>query len=173
MKSIKFYYVFIMLITLSCKNQDSDRQVFESKEYSHDTIDIVDYNGLQPYLETEDDRIHVVNFWAMWCAPCVAELPYLQQVASQNPDIDMLLVSMDFTNDVETSLKPFLNENNIKSRVILMDDPDANYWINQIDPSWSGAIPFTIIFNKNKRLYLEQSFENAEDFQNQINQFYN
>ncbi|GAK76223.1 hypothetical protein JCM19296_1820 [Nonlabens ulvanivorans] len=94
-------------------------------------------------------------------------------MASQNPDIDMLLVSMDFTNDVETSLKPFLKDNNIKSRVILMEDPDANYWINQIDPSWSGAIPFTIIFNKNKRLYLEQSFENAEDFQNQINQFYN
>ena len=31
-------------------------------------------------------KITVINFWGTWCTPCVAELPYFDQIASEYPD---------------------------------------------------------------------------------------
>jgi len=132
-------------------------------------IPVLNFNGLEPLLYTDSDEIHIVNFWAMWCAPCVKELPILQEYQKQHPQVKVTLVSLDFTEDIETKLKPFLKKKGITSQVVLLDDPDANSWINKIDPNWSGAIPFTIIFNAKNRSFHERMFTNLEDLENEIN----
>ena len=131
-------------------------------------IPVYNFNQFEPLIYTESDKTYLINFWAMWCAPCVKELPYIEQFAAQNPEVEVILVSLDFPKDIETKLKPFLKEKNITQKVVLLDDADANAWIDKIDPNWSGAIPFTIMFNKNERLFYERSFENLEDLENQI-----
>lgn len=76
---------------------------------------------------------------------------------------------MDFPEDIETKLKPFLQKKGITSKVVMLDDPDANTWINKVDANWSGAIPFTIIFNNKNRSYYERDFKSVEDLENEIN----
>ena len=155
---------------MSCNNTNSGKNL-----KSNDTIGvnleipIYNFSEFEPLIYTKSDKTYLVNFWAMWCAPCVKELPYIEQFATQNPDVEVILVSLDFPKDIETKLKPFLKEKNINSKVVLLDDPDSNTWIDKIDPNWSGAIPFTIMFNKDERLFYERSFENLEDIENQIN----
>ncbi|GAL81684.1 hypothetical protein JCM19274_529 [Algibacter lectus] len=109
----------------------------------------------------------------MWCLPCVEELPYIQEYANKNPNVEVILVSMDFPKDIETKLKPFLKKNNITTKVVLLDDPDANSWINKINPEWSGAIPFTIMFNNEKRFYYERSFDDLQDIEIEISKNFN
>jgi len=133
-----------------------------------DTIPVINFDGLEPLLYTDSEDIHIVNFWAMWCLPCVKELPILQDYQENNPNVKITLVSLDFPEDIETKLKPFLKEKGITSKAVLLDDPDANSWIDKIDPNWSGAIPFTIIFNNKKRFFYERMFEDLEDLKNQI-----
>lgn len=109
----------------------------------------------------------------MWCVPCVKELPYIEQYANKNPAVEILLISLDFPEDIDTKLKPFLKQQNISSKVILLDDPDANTWIDKIDPNWSGAIPFTIIFNKEKRAFFEHTFASLEELEDTITETLN
>ena len=94
-------------------------------------------------------------------------------MADQHPDIKVILVSLDFPSEIKTKLKPFLKQKEIDLKVVVLDDPASNTWIDKIDPNWSGAIPFTIIFNNHKRAYFEQSFESVEGLENQINQIIN
>ena len=169
-----FIFTLLLSIVVSCNKQKSTNT---NEKVAVDglpiEIPIYDFNQLEPLLYTERDKIYIVNFWAMWCAPCVKELPYLQEFAAKNPTIELVLVSLDFTKDIETKLKPFLEKNKITSKVILLDDPDANTWIDKIDPNWSGAIPFTIIFNNKKRLFFERAFEDLKDLENEINKIRN
>lgn len=40
-------------------------------------------------------RVVLVNFWASWCQPCVAELPSLLQLHHEQPDLAILAISID------------------------------------------------------------------------------
>lgn len=128
---------------------------------SAQTVPSLNYNELKPLLNQEGDKIYVVNFWATWCAPCIKELPYFE-VLNQREDVEVLLVSLDFPKHKESRLLPFIKKNKLQSKVVLLDDADENYWINDIHPSWSGAIPATIIYNNDKRDFYEQSFTQNE-----------
>ena len=46
-----------------------------------------------------EGRLTVVNFWATWCTPCVAELPYFEQLAQDSPQIDVVAIHSQLTTE--------------------------------------------------------------------------
>ena len=145
-------FIFLLLAGLiSCKKEEA--QILSVKTYT--------FNELKPLLEKNDGKTYIINFWATWCAPCVKELPYFEKINQEYSDknVEVLLVSLDFPKQVEKKLIPFINKRKLKSEVVLLNDINENVWIKAIDESWSGAIPATIIYNKNNRKFYEQSFD--------------
>lgn len=136
-----------------------------SPSLAKDNLKIVDYEGLESYLEQYGDRTVVINFWATWCAPCVKELPYFEQVTKSYPqeDLVVVLVSLDFSKQIDTRLKPFLKKHNLQSQVVLLDDPDQNSWIDKVDPRWSGAIPITVIKKGDRKEFYERTFQSFDE----------
>ena len=61
------------------------------------TQSLTDEDGAVFTLDNLRGRPLLINFWASWCAPCIAEMPSLQKAAEQlHPDgIDVLLISLD------------------------------------------------------------------------------
>ena len=124
---------------------------------------------LDHWLNTDTDTIYVLNFWATWCGPCVAELPAYEKLnkkyAAQK--VKVVLISTDFKRNVESKLKPFVKRKNLRSQVVFMDEPNPNVYVNLINPEWSGAIPATLIISKRKgkRLFFEKqmTFKELED----------
>lgn len=151
-----------MLFFTVAKSQTNKQTAADIKVYTH-------FKDLEPLLYTDSETVHIVNFWAMWCGPCVKEFPIFKAYQEKNPSSKIILISMDFPEDIETKLKPFLQKKGITSKVVMLDDPDANTWINKVDANWSGAIPFTIIFNNKNRSYYERDFKSVEDLENEIN----
>ena len=133
---------------------------------SNDTIEIVDFDGLYSKIDLSVDKTYVINFWATWCAPCVKELPYFEEVNKQSKDnnTEVILVSLDFPSQIESKLKPYLKKNKIKSKVILLDDSKINTWVPKVSEQWDGGIPATLIVNSSNYNFYPKPFEKEELF---------
>ncbi len=146
-------------------------------EIQNDTIQpaVVDFEGLRPWLEKNDNTVYVVNFWATWCAPCVKELPYFEAVNREfeGENVKVLLVSLDFKKQIESKLLPFIKEKNLKSEVVVLLDPDTNAWIDKISPTWSGALPATLIYKNGERSFYERTFHSQNELNDIIKPFLN
>ncbi|WP_136481834.1 TlpA disulfide reductase family protein [Cognatitamlana onchidii] len=178
---LKALFVAILLMASCGKNKEKAQaepsQSFESKktaEASKIELEVYDFKGFKKFLSLKDDKVHVINFWATWCAPCVKELPYFEMLNKQYAvaNVEVMLVSLDFPHLYEKKLKPFIKEKKLMSKVIALDDVDMNSWIPRVDSNWSGSIPATIIYNKDRSQFYEQSFT-YEELENEVKKFLN
>ena len=89
----------------------------------------------------------------MWCKPCVEELPEFEDIRKDysRKKVKLILVSLDFGQNVADRLVGFLKRKDINAQAIILDDPDANSWIGKVDDKWDGALPATVIYHKNSR----------------------
>ena len=136
------------------------------KTYEIDEIkvNVFDFDRLEPYLNQKNDTLYVINFWATWCVPCIKELPHFEKLNQKykSEKFKMILVSLDFPKMIESRLFPFIQKNKLQAEVVLLNDPDANSWIEKVAKEWTGAIPATIIYKNEKRTFYEQSFTEEE-----------
>ena len=132
------------------------------KIYSKDgvIVESYDFESLEPLFKKQNDTTYVINFWATWCMPCVEELPHFEKMNKKysSQKFKMILVSLDFPNMVESRVIPFIKRKNLKADVVLLNDPNANKWIEKISKDWSGAIPATVIYRNSELYFFEKSF---------------
>lgn len=124
------------------------------------------FENFKPLLHKNTDTTYVINFWATWCKPCVKELPNFQKAheAFRDKKVKLILVSLDFARSAKKRVKDFINDREMTARVVILDDPDSNAWINKVSPSWSGSIPATLIYRDDKRDFYEKEFTKKELF---------
>ena len=127
-------------------------------------IQVVDFDEFYNKIDLSSDDTYVINFWATWCSPCVKELPYFESVNKEYADknVKVILVSLDFTSQIESKLKPYLKKNKIKSNVILLDDSKMNKWVPRVSEKWDGGIPATLIVNSSNYNFYPNPFEKEE-----------
>jgi thiol-disulfide isomerase/thioredoxin len=134
--------------------------------------EMVKFDFLESLMKNNSDTTFVINFWATWCAPCVKELPAFEKLNAeyQNKKVKIILVSMNFKSEYNTQLIPFIQAKDMKSEIVLMDEPDYNSWIDKVDKSWGGAIPSTLLINNPKKIkqFYEKEFT-FDELKNKIN----
>lgn len=123
------------------------------------SIEIIKFADLDKLMQ-KDDGIYVINFWASWCRPCVAEMPNFETLANdfRSNNVKVVFISLDFKRDLE-SVKKFVADKRINSPVYLLDEPDYDSWIDKVNAKWSGAIPATLISQGNRKEFYEQTFD--------------
>jgi thiol-disulfide isomerase/thioredoxin len=131
------------------------------------------YSTLEKEILSDKNTIYVVNFWATWCGPCVKELPHFEQLNSENKNIKVVLVSLDFKNQFESKLIPFLKKKSINSEVVFLADTDYNTWLPIVDKDWSGSIPATLIIKNGKKVFVEKMFSSYQELNEYVNKIIN
>jgi thiol-disulfide isomerase/thioredoxin len=134
-KNWVFLFGFLVVLKLNLRSQN---------------IQIVKFDALKQCIYNNSDTVYVVNFFASWCKPCIQEMPELLSFAKgiKNSKIKLVFVSVDFKKDQEKLLQTVQKFS--LQNVYLLDETNANNWINKIDKNWSGAIPATLFIKKGK-----------------------
>lgn len=134
-------------------------------------IEVLKIVELENYINSNQNEVIVVNFWATFCKPCLAEIPVFINVTDSfaAQKVKLLLVSLDMPSAYPISLTNFVNTNAYKATVVWLNETDADYFCNRIDKSWSGAIPATLIVNNKtgyKKFFEEEM--SAEELSKEI-----
>ena len=161
--------IFFITLSVNLFSKSIDNQLFKKDT----TPNILTFEQLKPFLTTQSDSVFIINFWATWCAPCVAELPYFEKLSSElnGKKAKVILVSLDFKSQIQTKLIPFLKKKKLASEVVVLIESNPNNWIPKVNEEWSGSIPATLIFDKNKRQFYEESFEKYDDLKHILSSF--
>ncbi len=151
--------LFILLVIFVGFNSDVAANQNEGNE-----IPVMNFDTFEPRLQQDDDKIHVINFWATWCAPCVRELPAFEKLHENFRDqgVHVLLVSLDDPRQMDSRIKPFVDRMQLQSEVLVLDDPNSNRWIPLVSEEWSGAIPATVIYSRDYHIFFEREFKYEE-----------
>ncbi len=135
--------LFCLLIVISCQNND---------------IEI--FNGSDTNLDKLNGNWIVINYWADWCAPCIKEIPELNEFAKENNDL--LVFTFNFDQLDEDDLKPVAKKFNIEVPSIVTHPRDI--WGIQTPP----AVPATFFINPDGNLALSLFRPQTKDDLNKI-----
>jgi thiol-disulfide isomerase/thioredoxin len=179
-----FFTGFLMVIFLltSCKStmstQENDPEQPPAPNYYPAPttyvkgIPIYDkFDDVAPIFSFNTDTTYVINFWATWCKPCVEELPYFEEITKDYKEkkVQVILVSLDFPRQIESKLVPFLEKNQLQSKVLMLKDGKFNDWIDRVSTQWDGAIPVTYIYKKDKKHFISHSVESKKELEDGMN----
>ena len=97
------------------------------------------------------ERPLLVNFWATWCGPCREEFPDLVEIRGRYgvDTLDFVLVSLDDPSDIGKAVPEFLAEARATAfPSYLLNADDSDDAINYVDPTWSGELPATFLYDR-------------------------
>ena len=107
------------------------------------TTEMRDLSGTSFQLTKFRGKPLVVNFWATWCGPCIAEMPMLDR-AHQQGTINVVAIASDDAADV----RAFKSEHELKLTVVLEADAGGIYRLLQAP----DTIPYSVFFDRDGKV---------------------
>jgi thiol-disulfide isomerase/thioredoxin len=139
-------------------------------------VDSIDEGGLKKLVGERRGKVLFLNIWATWCVPCIEEFPDLVKLSHANgeDDVEVVGISADYTDEIETKIVPFLEKQNVPFRVYVAKFAHQEDFINAVNRSWSGALPASLIYDrKGNQRYFHVGQGTFQEFKNEIDKVIN
>ena len=87
---------------------------------------LLDLNGKRVSLRDLRGKVIVLDFWATWCAPCIAAMPAMKQLSNKHPQVVFLFIATQENGaDATQRVKAYVKKHQFPLNV-LMDQPMFN-----------------------------------------------
>ena len=122
------------------------------------TVAPADEATLQNLRKNDSGKFRLLNFWATWCAPCVAEFPELVTINRMYRHRDFELVTVAANRpDEEASVLEFLKQQQASNRNYLFASAKRTPLIDAFNPKWQGVVPYTVLLNPEGEIIYEET----------------
>ena len=120
----------------------------ESIEYAPPPITTASTHEIRGLIEAAHGSVVVVNLWATWCPPCVAETPALSRYYEDFHDrgVTFLSVSVDEQHQIDEVVRLFVNSYEIPFPVHVVGPQEQETINSHLGIDWDGLYPGTFLF---------------------------
>lgn len=110
-------------------------------------------DGSRSSLRAYAGKPILLHFWAIWCPPCVTELPEMMKLAAKRPDVVVLAVSVDEETDALPDFIRMAHQHaqlaTLPSNFIIVTDTERSL---SMDTFQTLQLPETIFINTHNRM---------------------
>ncbi len=95
----------------------------------------------------ETGKITIINFWGTWCTPCVNELPYFDQIATNYADTVSVIAVHSNMGGEFTTAPNYIKEHYPQSNLVFAIDLDEAGYYTML--GGRGTYPYTVVLDEN------------------------
>lgn len=109
-------------------------------------LDTITADGIRDLIRNKTEKLRLINVWATWCGPCVAEFPDFVNINRmyRRRDFEFISISADEPAKKTKALQ-FLQKSQASATNYIFNIDDKYKLIEAIDPKWQGALPYTLV----------------------------
>ncbi len=128
------------------EKEDLNKKAAEGWAKEPVKLEMIDEAGIKGLIKNNSDKLRLINVWATWCGPCVAEYPDFMTINRmyRGRDFEFISISADDPANKDKALK-FLQKQQSSSSNYIFSIDDKYKLIEVVDPNWQGALPYTIL----------------------------
>ena len=106
----------------------------------------VDLAGVALLAKNDTKKLRLINLWATWCGPCVAELPELVTMNRmyRGRNFELVTISLDDIAKQDDALR-VLKENHVAASNAILNVDDRDKFAEALDQEWPGPVPYTLL----------------------------
>jgi peroxiredoxin len=107
-----------------------------------------DLDGKVVKLSDYRGRVVILDFWATWCPPCVAEIPHLNELAAKYGEKGLTVIGVSVDRKGKTAVEEFKVKSPINYTVALFTPEVYDTYQSYLSPEERGGIPFAFIIDR-------------------------
>ncbi len=109
-------------------------------------LELLSEAGLKELAANKTEKFRLINVWATWCIPCVAELPEFVTMNRmyRRRNFELVTISADET-DAQADALQMLEKLHVSAKNYLFTEEDRDKLFDGLDPKWEGAVPYTVL----------------------------
>jgi peroxiredoxin len=110
------------------------------------TLQPIDAAAVKTLVANDTPKLLLINVWATWCGPCLAELPEFVTMNRmyRNGNFELVTISGD-DPEQKTKVLAALQARHVAARNYIFDSKDMDALANALDAQWPGGFPYTIL----------------------------
>jgi len=134
-------------------------------DWQHEPVSLepIDAKGVAALAKNPTTKLRLINVWATWCGPCVAEFPEMVKLSRRlkKRNFELITISLDQPSDeakalnflkvqqagMPTHIKESLKEEHRTTNNYLYTEASTDALVKSLDPEWPGPIPHTILIS--------------------------
>ena len=124
------------------------------------TLEPADVDALKALRANTGGKVRMINVWATWCGPCVAEFDEVVEtnLRFRHRDFELVTVAAQFPDERDEVLR-FLKKHKASTRNHFFAGKDKYRSIEALDPEWQGPLPHTIVIDADGKVVYRQTEE--------------
>ena len=126
--------------------RESARQWLEKANNEPVTLTSIDDAGVAKLVKNDTKNLVLVNLWATWCGPCVAELPELVEIHRmyRGRGFQLATISLDEPEKKDSALE-MLKKFHVAATNYQMKTESKDKFAEALDKEWPGPVPYTML----------------------------